>query len=243
MTLTTIAIIVLILFFATFVRSAFGFGEALIAVPLMAFVIPIEVAAPVVVLVSITIAALILAQDWREVHFRSAGWLFAATLLGMPLGLWLLNAVEGAIVKMILASVIILFSLYCLFHRQLMELKNDRSAWIFGFGAGVLGGAYGMNGPPLVVYGALRRWGPQHFRATLQGYFLPASVLTMGGYYLTGLWTTSVNQYYLWALPGCVLATLLGRKVNRHMKGQAFLRYVYLGLIATGILLLVQTLV
>jgi hypothetical protein len=50
----------------------------------------------------------------------------------------------------------------------------------FGFGgalvavplsAGVLGGAYGMNGPPLVIYGSLRGSSPQHFRATLQGYF------------------------------------------------------------------------
>jgi hypothetical protein len=32
-----------------------------------------------------------------------------------------------------------------------------------------------MNGPPLVIYGALRRWTPERFRATLQGYFLPAS--------------------------------------------------------------------
>jgi hypothetical protein len=37
-----------------------------------------------------------------------------------------------------------------------MELQDDRLAWLFGFAAGVLGEAYGMNGPPLVVYGALR---------------------------------------------------------------------------------------
>ena len=54
-------------------------------------------------------------------------------------------------------------------------------AWLFGFGAGVLGGAYGMNGPPLVAYGALRHWSPKRFRATLQGYFLPASLVGIAG--------------------------------------------------------------
>ena len=34
-----------------------------------------------------------------------------------------------------------------------------------------------MNGPPLAVYGWLRRWSPQGFSRTLQGYFLPASLL------------------------------------------------------------------
>jgi hypothetical protein len=53
-----------------------------------------------------------------------------------------------------------------------------------------------MNGPPLVIYGTLQRWSPQHFRATLQGYFLPASVLIMAGYWFAGLWTAAVTRYY-----------------------------------------------
>ncbi len=45
---------------ATVIRSAFGFGEALVAVPLLALLIPVEVAAPVAVLVSITVAGVVL---------------------------------------------------------------------------------------------------------------------------------------------------------------------------------------
>jgi uncharacterized membrane protein YfcA len=54
-----------VLFVATVVRSTFGFGETLVALPLLAFRIPVETAAPVAVLVSITVAAVIVAQDWR----------------------------------------------------------------------------------------------------------------------------------------------------------------------------------
>jgi uncharacterized protein len=61
-----------VIFLATLVRSAFGFGEALVAVPLLALVIPIQVAVPLATLLSITVASLILAQDWRNVHARSA---------------------------------------------------------------------------------------------------------------------------------------------------------------------------
>lgn len=67
--------VLLILFFATFIRSAFGFGEALFAVPLLALFIPITISAPPAVLVSITIAATVVAQDWRKIHVRSTGWL------------------------------------------------------------------------------------------------------------------------------------------------------------------------
>jgi uncharacterized membrane protein YfcA len=70
-------------------------------------------------------------------------------LLRYSLGLLLLTAIAESVVKSILAVVIIGFSLFCLFSRSQYELKNDRLAWIFGFCAGVLGGAYGMNGPPV----------------------------------------------------------------------------------------------
>jgi uncharacterized protein len=49
--------VLVVVFLATFIRSAFGFGEALFAVPLLALFIPLKVAAPLAVLVSITIAA------------------------------------------------------------------------------------------------------------------------------------------------------------------------------------------
>lgn len=229
-----------ILFLATFIRSAFGFGEALVSVPLLALLMPVEVAAPVAVLVSITVAAIVVAQDWRQVHFRSAGWLILATLFGTPLGLLLLTAIPAGVVKAILAVVIISFSAYSLLSQNRAQLNDDRMAWLFGFGAGILGGAYGMNGPPLVMYGALRGWSPQHFRATLQGYFLPASLLVMCGYALTGLWTPQVTHYYLLALPLVLLAIFLGRALNQRLEAQAFLRFVHLGLIVISIILLVQ---
>jgi uncharacterized membrane protein YfcA len=190
--------------------------------------------------ISITIDFVILVQDWRLVPFRSAGWLVLSTLLGIPLGLMLLSNVSESVVKANLGAIIIGFSTYSLTGRRKHELKNDRFAWFFGFNAGVLGGAYGMNGPPLAIYGALRRWSPEYFRATLQAYFLPASVAGMVGYALAGLWTPAVNHLYLFSLPGVLLASFLGRSLNRRIQTHQFISYVYFGLIVIGAVLLVQ---
>lgn len=238
MTLQVLAVLLV----ATLIRSAFGFGEALVAVPLLALIMPVEVAAPVAVLVSITVAGVVLAQDWCEVHARSAGRLVVATLPGIPLGLLLLTRISEPVVKAMLACVIISFSTYSLLGTREVVLGNDRRAWIFGFGAGVLGGAYGMNGPPLVIYGALRGWSPERFRATLQGYFLPASMVVMVGYWLAGLWTPEVSRFYLLSLPVVAVAIFAGRVINRRMDGRRFLLYVHIGLIAIGVMLLVEAL-
>jgi len=241
MTLHSIPIpVILILFVATLVRSALGFGEALIAVPLLALVMPIEVAAPTAVLVSITVAFVIVLQDWRRVHLRSAGILVASTFLGIPLGLLLLKNLPEPIVDIILGVVVASFSVYSLASRSDRELKDDRLAGVFGFASGVLGGAYGMNGPPLAIYGSLRRWSPEHFRATLQAYFLPASLAGMTGYWIAGLWTSSVNHFYLDSLPGVLTAIFLGRAINRRLSGRRFISWIHVSLIAIGVVLLLK---
>lgn len=234
--------VLFIVFIATLIRSAFGFGEALIAVPLLAFYIPLGIAAPLAVLVSITVAGIVVVQDWKKIHLGSTGWLVLSSLFGIPLGLLLLTSSHQRVVKATLAVIIMTFSAYSLTGRTPLELRRDSRLWLLacGFCAGVLGGAYGMNGPPLVVYGAMRKWSAQTFRATLQGYFLPASAIGMGGYWLAGLWTSAVTHYYLLSLPVTLLGVFLGRVINHRFRGEVFAKYLYIGLASIGALLLVQ---
>ncbi len=235
--------VLLIVFIATLIRSAFGFGEALVAVPLLSLCVPVEIAAPLAVLVSITVAGVVIAQDWHKIHLRSAGWLVLSTIFGIPLGLLLLTSGHQRLVKVLLALVIIAFSAYSLLGRKPPQLRSDSRMWLLGCGfcAGMLGGAYGMNGPPLVMYGAMRRWSAQHFRATLQAYFLPASLIGMAGYWLAGLWVQRVTHYYLISLPLTIGAILIGRTVNRSLRGEGFIRYIHIGLVCTGAVLLIRS--
>ncbi len=204
--------------------------------------IPLPVAAPLAVLVSITVAGIVVVQDWKNIHLRSAGWLVLSSMFGIPLGLLLLTNSHQRGVKAALAVILVAFSVYSLIGRAPLELKQDSRGWLLacGFFAGVLGGAYGMNGPPLVVYGAMRRWSARHFRATLQGYFLPASLIGMGGYWMAGLWTWTITRYYLLSLPVTLLGVYLGRVINHRLHGDVFFKYLYLGLAGIGVLLLIQ---
>lgn len=193
-------------------------------------------------LASITIAAIVVVQDWKHIHHLSAGWLVLASLFGIPLGLMLLKSNHQEAVKIGLAVSIIGFATYALVGRAPLHLERDDKRWLMicGFAAGILGGAYGMNGPPLAVYGSMRGWSARQFRATLQGYFLPASLIGMVGYWLAGLWTSTVTHYYLLSLPVIFAGTFLGRQINRRLHPGSFAKYVYGGLVFIGVLLLVQ---
>jgi uncharacterized membrane protein YfcA len=232
-----------ILFLSTLVRSTLGFGDALLAMPLLAMLLGIRSATPLVAMAASTIALLILVQDWRKADFRSAGKLILATLFGIPFGLLFLKTINETIVNLVLACLLILFSLVQLRRPRLWNLASDRSAFPFGFVAGLLGGAYNTNGPPAILYAVMRGWDPAKFRATLQGYFFPTGGAILIGHGLAGLWTRQVAVLYLCSLPAIAAAVFLGTRIHRAIPMERFQRYVNIALLILGCTLLIKSLV
>lgn len=234
--------VLLVAFAATLIRSAFGFGEALIAVPLLAFWIPLQEAAPLALLYSMTVASVVLTHDWKKIHLSSAKGLLLWTLPGLPVGLLLLTEGHPAAVKAALGVLILSFALWGLSARRPPAIEGNGRGWLAacGFCAGVLGGAYAMSGPPLVLYGAMRRWPAQQFRATLQAYFLPSGLLASVGFWIAGLWVPEVLRLYLISLPAMIPAMVLGTMINRRLHGDVFIKLVYAGLAIIGGILIVR---
>jgi uncharacterized membrane protein YfcA len=232
-----------VLFVAAFVRSALGFGDAVVAMPLLAMAVGLRTATPLVAFVGPTISLLILARDWRKVEFRSAGRLIAATLVGIPFGIYGLSRLPEAPLKIGLGLLIAAYGLFGL-ARPAARLDRERPSfpWIVGWSAGVLGGAYNTNGPPIVAYGMLRGWPPESFRVTLQGYFLPTGLAILAGHGLAGLWTGTVLRSYLYSLPAVVTGVVLGGLLNRKLPHALFVKLVYIALAVMGAVMLLREL-
>ena len=234
-------IVLPIIFIAALTRSTFGFGDAMVGMPLLVMAIGLNTATPLVGLMGITASATILIRHWRDVHFKSVWPLIVYTLIGIPIGILLLKGLYENVMKSVLALVIITFSLYKLFKPKLFTLASDRLACIFGLASGILGGAYNTNGPPVVIYGTLRQWDPEKFRATLQGYFFPTGSLIAIGHCIGGLWTKPVLVNYAFSLPVILVAIFLGGRINRRIPKARFDNYIYVFLVILGICLLIET--
>lgn len=230
-----------IIFVAALIRSAVGFGDALLAMPLLTLVLDLPTATPLVAWMSATIAPMILLNTWRIVDIRAAWRLILASLLGIPIGLLFLREAPAFIVKTILGILLIGYGLYGLVRPTLPVLTSENWSYCFGFLAGMLGGAYNTNGPPIVIYGALRQWPPAHFRATLQCYFLATGFSILVSHGLSGFWTPRVFTLYAYSLPGIVLGIILGGKINQHLPQQFFQKVLYALLIGMGLLLILSS--
>lgn len=233
-------LVVSIITAASLVRGALGFGEALVAMPLLALIVPTSAAAPLVALCGTLTAVVILSSDWRHVVLRPATLLTGFGLLAVPFGVFLLKWGDERLVKGLLAVVVLGFSGWSLWKPRPFQLHSDRLAPVFGLAAGLLGGAYNTAGPPLVIFGTLRRWSPQQFRATLQTYCLIAGLWVITWHGLTGLITDTVMHQFLVSIPLVILATLTGLRLTTRIPTHRFVRIVYCALIVVGVSLVVS---
>jgi len=237
---TTTLLVMGILFLSTFIRSALGFGDALVAMPLLAIIVGVQTATPLTAMGATTIAIIILIKAWKKVDIKAAWRLVLTTWIGIPVGIYFLQAAPELLVKSLLGIIITGFGLYNLFAANLPHLVNENWAYLTGFIAGILGGAYNTNGPPVVIYGMLRRWDPEKFRATLQGYFLPTGLAILISHGLAGMWTREVVNLYLYSIPVIIAAVLIGGKVNQLIPQGKFDKIIYGFLVIVGVLLIIR---
>jgi hypothetical protein len=233
---TLILPVALALFLSAFIRQVGGFGHALIAMPLVTFVAGIRIATPLVALAGVVIGLAATLGSWRHIERSALRRLLAAALLGIPCGVLLFGWIPEEWVKRGLGCVLIGFSCYSLLMPPLPASRADWATWLFGFISGLLTGAYNTGGPPVVIYGTLRRWSPVSFRATLQPYFLVTSIFATAGHILAGLWTSEALWLFVCSLPALLFGLFLGERVTLSISKVLFNRIVYGLLIATGLL-------
>lgn len=228
--------VALALFLSAIIRQISGFGFALLSMPLITFIAGIRVATPLVAITAVVIGLLVLRSSWQQADRRALMGLLLASSIGIPVGVLLFGYLPDEWVKRGLGALLILFSVYSFIMPELPLIQEGWATWFFGISSGLLTGAFNTGGPPIVIYGTLRRWPPDDFRATLQLYFLFVSIFAMAGHGLAGLWTRDVWLLFLYTLPALCAGLYFGDKINLMIPKQLFQRIIYAMLIVTGLL-------
>jgi uncharacterized protein len=232
------SLVVLVVFLGALTRTTFGFGEAVVAMPLLALLpVGLPTAASLMAIVGLVIAGVSMFGSARAVDRGVLLRLLLGTVVGVPLGLLLVLAVPEAAVSLALGLFLVGYGVYGLSPAGVAGRVGEGWASPVGVVAGSLGSAYSFHGIPVAVYGTLRGWSPAVFRGTLQAYFLASGVLVVTGQALAGLWSEELLGLLMVSLPAVVLAMLLGRVLHTRMTPDRFQRYVHLLVVALGVVL------
>lgn len=234
----TALLIAAIVLFAAFVQSLSGFGFAVIIMPLITFALGLRTAAPLVALISVSVYGVNLLRFHRGLDVRETVRLGAASILGVPVGIWVLNNVSETLIKEIVGLILIAYAVYALAHPTTQHVLSRRWVYPTGFMAGCLGGAYNTPGPPAIVYGSLRQWPKDEFRAALQALFFFNGVLVVASHYVAHNLTMDVLRFYLYALPALTLGVLAASRVDVKVDRNRFRKITTLMIFLLGLSLL-----
>jgi hypothetical protein len=230
--------VALTIFFGAFVQSSIGFGFALIAMPVLVSILGIQIAAPMVAVAALLVQITILLRYHQALDLHVVKHLTVAAIIGIPIGVLAARRIDGDIVNKILGLVVAGYALYALFAPSLPDLAGKAWAYLCGFTAGILGGAYNTGGPPVVIYGNSRGWPPDAFKGNLQGFFFINGLIVIAVHGLSGNLTGDVFQNILYALPGLILGLGAGFLFSKRLDPQLFSKIVLVALVFLGASLL-----
>ncbi len=228
-----------VLFVAYLVRGVAGFGSGLIAVPLLAFVFPVKIVVPVVVLLDYLGSASQGLRNHKQIAWREQLPLIPFTLIGVALGLTLLKSLSAATLAAALGVFVIVYAIY-----QLLPLPAPRGSRVFAAPCGLLGGGvgtlFGTGGPFYVIYFGLRALDKRVFRATFASNFLIDGTIRLAAYASFGFLAPDVLLASIAALPIVALALWSGGRVHSTISREGYARMISALLLASGAVLLMK---
>ena len=234
-----VILIPLIVFFASAIQSLAGFGFALSVMPLAVVAIGLKTAVPLIALVSFSLNTINMLRFREAIKLREALQLILASALGVPVGVWALVNVDEELILRLMGLILIAYALYSFWRPLVKRPLHGGWAYPAGFLAGALGGAYNTPGPPVVVYGALRNWPKDAFRAMTHSVFFVNGILVVGTHIVAGRVNGDVLTALMTAVPALLLGILLATRVDHRLNRERFRILVTVMILVLGLSMVV----
>ncbi len=206
--------------------------------PVATLVLGVRTAAPLVALTALTLYLVNILRYRESLNLREISRLAAAAAVGVPVGIWAFRYASPSSLKALLGTLLVGYGIHGLAQSRPRSSCSPRWAYLAGFLAGGLGGAFNTPGPPLAVYGALRQWPKEEFRAGLQTLFFLSAGLTVLSHLIARHLSATVLWLYAWTPFALLLGILTGAWIDRFVDKRRFRRLVLLLILLLGLSLL-----
>ncbi|HXV24211.1 MAG TPA: sulfite exporter TauE/SafE family protein [Alphaproteobacteria bacterium] len=239
----TIAYGVVCILGAAFVRGYSGFGFSLLAVTALSLRLPPAAIVPSIFLMEIAASIHMLPSIWREVHWRAIGVLLIGYTIAVPLGVWLLASVPEAPMKVALGVCVLIATLLLMRGIVLKRMPGTAATLATGGASGLLNGAFGTGGPPVILFFFSSPAGASIGRASVVAFFLATDAIGLVFLARQGLVTLDSVLRFAIFLPALIAGVWLGAHSFKRTDQETFRRWVLRLLALLAFLTLAQGLV
>jgi uncharacterized membrane protein YfcA len=229
-----LATAITIVFLAAIVRGYSGFGFSLLAITSLSLLYPPAVIIPSVFLLEIAASIHLLPGLWRDIHWRSLVPLVIGTTIGTPLGLMFLTGISPAPMQIALGLFVFVVTYLLWQGFALKTMPGNLASTAAGLAAGVANGAFGIGGPPVILFYFASPAGAIVGRATLVTYFLLTDAIGLVFLSRENLISTDTIFRTLGFLPALIAGVWLGARSFKNADPVVFRKWVLtlLGILA-----------
>lgn len=234
--MTTFIISFIIIVFASLVQGITGFGFSLLSVPLLTFVLPLEVIVPVLVIYSLVLNIAVFSRVKGHVNKIQIILLVAFGIVSIPIGIYGLKSVEDTYIKLLVGGVIIISALAMQFNFKI-HFKNQKLAYaLTGLFSGILNGSSSLSGPPVILLLSNEGADKDNFRKTLATYFMALNIFSIPMFLASGMITKTVLKHTITLLPALAIGVFIGLAVGDKIPDKVFRKVTLVMIFVMGLL-------
>ena len=239
-------IIGLIFFLTSLAYSTFGFGYAMISIPLLSLVLAPKTAVPLSLFMGLGISCYLVISSYKDINIKQILYLLIGSAIGVPFGVLILKNISPEILKIAINAIIITSAIILFFKKgkNILYVNTKLITILVGFLSGFLGGSTGISGPPVILYGLNQKWDKNVFRGNLLNYFTIWGVYTNIGYFLIGM--VDIGTFFKYVIPssiGLIFGAISGKVLCKIIPQKKYDKICWILIIALAFLGIIKAII
>jgi hypothetical protein len=226
------------IFVAAIVRGFSGFGFSLLSITAISLFLPPREIVPSIFLLEVAASVNLIPGIWREIDWRSISWLLLGYVCALPFGVFALARFPEAPMQLAMSVFVLATAMLMLRGFRMKTAPGATATTLTGAASGIFNGAFGIGGPPVVLFYFSSPAAAAVSRASVIAFWLATDVLGLGMLGYEGLVTSqSFVQFTAW-LPALLVGIWAGAHGFRRIDQALFRRAVLIILMALALLTL-----
>jgi uncharacterized membrane protein YfcA len=227
-----------IIFIASIVRGFTGFGLALVAVPLLQFIMPVSDTAVFIAMINLIFSILYYRRSREIVAGQPLGRMALWTGIGVAGGTLILKYINPAFIQLAWGVLIILIVTALARGLSFRKISDASAMTMSGIFGGLLAGATGITGPPVAIVLSAMKTPREKFNAIISIFILFAVSYALVFYLISGLVTSETVLLSLCTVPALLAGLRTGDFLVSRISQKTFTNIIYIVLVLMGIITL-----
>jgi uncharacterized membrane protein YfcA len=216
------------------IKGALGVGTPLLTVPMMAQVLPTQMAVAIMAIPVVVANVWQFSQAERSTEVVTRFWpTFIAILIGTWIGVKILSTIDERTLMLVVGAAVITFAVLqgSKFRLHLPERLVKPAGIFFGGASGLIGGVSSFFGPMLITYLiSIRGLSKNQFVSSISFLYVSAVVPWTLTLYYFGLLDQRLLIYSTFATVPVTLGLLIGQRIH-HLISEAHFRYLIIAIL------------